>query len=186
VAELKAVTPAWRGDMLADGDALVGEVRVAGDNVAVHFRFGFKWAGKKAWHYCGTWPTTTLEQVRHVRDQARLGLKTGLNPNAAREAERIEVQAKVQQTLDAEARRKTENASFRDLFETWLRDGVRRKDGNAALKRSFEKDVLPSLGGKPVRAVTEHDLRDALRKVVQRGANRVAVCIFQDARQMFA
>lgn len=187
VAELKAIAPAWRGDLLADGDGLVGEVRVAGDGiVAVHFRFGFKWAGKKAWHYCGTWPTTTLEQIRDVRDQARLGLKTGLNPNAAREAERIEAQAKVQQTIDAEARRKTENATFRDLFETWLHDGVLRKDGNAGLKRSFEKDILPGVGSKPVRTVTEHDLRDALRKVVQRGTSRVAVCLFRDTRQMFA
>lgn len=187
VAELKAISPAWRGEVLADGDGLVGEVRVAGDgSVAVHFRFGFKWGGKKAWHYCGTWPTTSLEQIRDIRDQARLGLKTGLNPNAARKAERIEVQAKVQQTLDAEARRKSENATLRDLINTWLRDGVLRKDGNARLKRSFEKDILPELGSKPIRALTEHDLRDALRKVVQRNASRVAVCLFRDARQMFA
>lgn len=187
VAELKAITTASRGDVLADGDGLVGEVRVAADgSVAVHFRFGFKWDGKKAWHYCGTWPTTSLEQIRDTRDQARLALKTGLNPNAAREAERIEARALVQQTLDAEARRKIENVTLRDLFDTWLRDGVQRKDGNARLKRSFEKDILPGLGSKPIRALTEHDLRDALRKVVQRDASRVAVCLFRDTRQMFA
>lgn len=187
VAELKAIAPAWRGDMLADGDGLVGEVRVAGDgSVAVHFRFGFKWDGKKAWHYCGTWPTSGLEAIRDVRDQGRIGLKAGLNPNATREAERIEAQAKVQQTLDAEARRKVENATLRELFDTWLRDGVQRKDGNAGLERSFEKDILPGLGSKSISTVTEHDLRDALRKVVQRDASRVAVCLFRDLRQMFA
>jgi integrase len=173
--------------MLADGDGLIGEVRVAGDgSVGVHFRFGFKWAGKKVWHYCGTWPATSLERIRDVRDQARLGLKSGLNPNIAREAERIETQAKVQATLDTETRRKTENATFSELFETWLRDGVLRKDGNARLRRSFEKDLLPGLGTIPVRSLTEHDLRDALRKVVQRGSNRIAVCLFHDARQMLA
>jgi integrase len=187
VAELKAITTAWRGDVLTDGDGLVGEVRVAGDgSIGVHFRFGFKWAGKKAWHYCGTWPTTSLERIRDVRDQARLGLKSGVNPNAAREAERIEAQAKVQETLDADTRRKTENATFSELFETWLRDGVLRKDGNARLRRSFEKDLLPHLGAIAIRSLTEHDLRDALRKVVQRGSNRIAVCLFHDARQMFA
>jgi integrase len=187
VAELKAIAPAWRGDTLADGDGLVGEVRVAGDGIiSVHFRFGFKYQGKKAWHYCGTWPTTSLEHIRDARDQARLGLKSGLNPNAAREAGRIEAQAKVQATIDAETRRKTENATFNELFETWLRDGVLRKDGNARLRRSFEKDMLPTLGAIPVRSLTEHDLRDALRKVVQRESNRVAVCLFHDARQLFA
>lgn len=186
VAELKAVSAGWRGDVLADSDGLVGEVRVAGDgNIGVHFRFGFKSNGKKAWHYCGTWPTTTLEQIRDLRDQARLGLKSGLNPNAVRIAERIEVQAKVRDTLDAEARRAAESATFRNLFETWLRDGVLRKDGNAELKRSFEKDLLPELGNKVVRETTEHDLRGALRKVVQRGASRLGVRLFRDLRQMF-
>ncbi len=44
-------------------------VGVAGFELAtplhpMHFRFGFKWGGKKAWHYCGTWPATTLERIR--------------------------------------------------------------------------------------------------------------------------
>ena len=187
VAELKALTPASRGNLLADGDGLVGEVRVSGSgSVAVHFRYAFKWGGKRTWHYCGTWPTTTLEQIRGIRDQARVGLKAGLNPNAAREARRIEAQEHVQRTIDGEAQRRTENAMFRDLYDTWLRDGVLRKDGNAELKRSFEKDLLPAIGRKPLRAVNEHDLRDALRKIVQRGASRVAVRLFRDTTQMFA
>jgi hypothetical protein len=38
VAELKAVPAASRGDMLADGDGLLGEVRVAGDGgVSLHW-----------------------------------------------------------------------------------------------------------------------------------------------------
>ena len=140
---------------------------------------------QRPWKENGLAPCESL-QIRDVRDQARVGLKTGLNPNAAREAERIEAQVKVQQTLDAETRRKAEDATLRDLFDTWLRDGVLRKDGNARLRRSFEKDILPVLGPRPIRAVTEHDLRDALRKVVQRDASRVAVCLFRDMRQMFA
>ncbi|HEU5297322.1 MAG TPA: Arm DNA-binding domain-containing protein, partial [Burkholderiaceae bacterium] len=91
VAELKALTPAWRGHVLADGDGLVGEVRVSGKGVvAVHFRYAFKWRGRRAWHYCGTWPTTKLEEIRDIRDRARAALRAGLNPNAAREAEKIE------------------------------------------------------------------------------------------------
>ena len=35
---------------------------------------------------------------------------------------------------------------LRDLFESWLADGVSRKDGNAELRRTFEKDVLPTIG----------------------------------------
>jgi hypothetical protein len=63
--ELKAVPLAWRGDMLSDGDGLTGEVRVVGDQtISIHFKFAFKWNGKVAWHYCGTWPALSMEQIR--------------------------------------------------------------------------------------------------------------------------
>ena len=71
------------------------------------------------------------------------------------------------------------------MFDAWLAYGVSRKDGNAEIRRSFEKDVLPPLGGQPVRAVTEHDFRGLLRTVVARGVNRMAVKLFRDLKPMF-
>jgi integrase len=62
---------------------------------------------------------------------------------------------------------------------------VLRKDGNAEIRRSFEKDVLPTLGRQAVRTVTEHDLRSVLRAVVARGVNRMAVNLSRDIKQMF-
>jgi len=186
VAELKALSPASAGDTLRDGDGLVGTVRGAGAGpAAVHFRYGFKRDGKKAWHYCGTWPATSLEGVRAARDQARGLLKRGLDPNETRTAERIEERQRVQETIDAEARRLVEDASIKSMYDAWLADGVSRKDGNAEIRRSFEKDVLPTLGGQAVRTVTEHDLRSVLRAVVARGVNRMAVNLSRDLKQMF-
>lgn len=186
VAELKAIPPTAVGDRLADGDGLVGTIRSAGtEAIGVHFRYGFKRDGKKAWHYCGTWPVMTLESIRAARDQARILLKRGLDPNESRSAERIEERLRVKATLDAEARRLADDASVKDMYDAWLADGVSRKDGNAEIRRSFEKDLLPALGEKPVRAITEHDLRSLLRTVVSRGVNRMAVNLFRDIKQMF-
>ena len=67
-----------------------------------------------------------------------------------------------------------------------MRDGVTRADGSAELRRSFEKDVLPAIGPKPVREVTEHDLRAVLRVMVGRGVHRMAVRTYCDMVQMFA
>lgn len=54
IKELEAVRREWKGDMLSDGDGLVGEVRLTTDgSVSLPFRYGFKWEGKKTWHYCG-------------------------------------------------------------------------------------------------------------------------------------
>lgn len=187
VAELKALAPTAAGDTLRDGDGLAGTVRGDGaGRVGVHFRYGFKRDGKKAWHYCGTWPATSLERVRAARDEARSLLKRGLDPNESRTAERIESRQRIQATIEAEARRLAENASIGEMYSAWLADGVSRKDGNAEIRRSFEKDVLPTLGAQPVRTVTEHDLRGVLRALVARGVNRMAVNLFRDIKQMFA
>ena len=87
----------------------------------------------------------------------------------------------------AEAKRQDAlKANFRQMFEAWLADGVRRKDGNAELRRSFGKDVLPILGNRPVQEVTEHDLRAILRAMVRRGAARMATRVYNDLVQLFA
>ncbi|HKW85419.1 MAG TPA: integrase, partial [Burkholderiaceae bacterium] len=108
-----------------------------------------------------------------------------MDPNAKRDAQRIEEREQIKATLVAEERRRAEDASVRELCDLWLRDGVLRKDSNAALARSFEADVLPTLGAMPVRAVTEHDVRAVLRGLVGRGVNRTAVEVHRNIKQMF-
>jgi integrase len=186
VAELKAVPREWQGDSLSDGDGLVGVVRVSGTEAPrIHFRYGFKRDGKRAWHYCGTWPIASLDAIRRVRDEARETRKRRVDPNARRNADRVEERELIKATLAAETQRRAEDASVRELYDVWLRDGVLRKDSNAALKRSFEADVLPTLGAKPVRTVTEHDVRAVLRALVARGVNRTAVEVHRNIKQMF-
>jgi len=187
VIELKAIGPGWRGDSLADGDGLFGTVRV-GDNdaITVHWRYAFKRGGRVAWHYCGTWPMTSLEAVRAARDEARSTLKRRVDPNIKREADRIAERERLDAAIAADAQRRAEDATVEQMVCAWLRTGVLRKDGNAELRRVFEKDVLPRIGSRPVRAITEEDLRDVLAAVVARGANRLAVTLSRDIRQVFA
>ena len=75
---------------------------------------------------------------------------------------------------------------LRDLFETWLAQGVSRKDGNAELRRKFERNLMPALGTKPVRELTDADLRAVLRHV-GRTRKRAATAqhLLSAARQMF-
>lgn len=40
-----------------------------------------------------------------------------------------------------------------------------RKDGNAELRRKFERNLMPALGTKPVRELTDADLLAVLRHV---------------------
>lgn len=73
-----------------------------------------------------------------------------------------------------------------DLFETWLENGVSRMDGNRRLRQMFERDVLPSIGSKPVRELTDTDLVKLLRLVGRtRGKARTAEDMLAAIRQMF-
>ncbi len=98
-----------------------------------------------------------------------------------------------EQQADAERARVAAKAAalaadkpLRDLFETWLADGVSRKDGNAELRRTFEKDILPTLGDKRIREIADADLLHVLRAVGRtRGAGRTAERMLTEMRQMF-
>lgn len=113
----------------------------------------------------------------------------------------VDYQAQLQQRFDDEARHlrekeelarqhavleMAENLSVNDLFTAWITDGVRRKDGNATLKRMFKAYVLPAIGDVAVKDLTERHLRDLLRAVVERGINRTAVILYNSLVQMFA
>lgn len=106
----------------------------------------------------------------------------------ARDGIDFQVQAaEIKATAAAETKRKKAlNASVRQMFDAWMADGVTRKDGNAELRRSFEKDVLPTIGDQPVKEVTEHDLRALLRAMVERGVTRMATRVYNDLVQLFA
>ena len=91
----------------------------------------------------------------------------------------------VQAKAAAVAAEQAATRSFEEMFQAWLTDGVTRKDGNAELRRSFTKDVLPAIGKKPVKNVTEHDLRSLLRAIVSRDANPTAVRIYRGLVQLF-
>ena len=184
--ELQAIAIDWKGDTLSDGRGLSGEVRVASTgDVSVKFKFQFKWQGKVCWFYCGTWPTSSLAEIRQSRDSAREQVKGGVNPIAGRQADRIQAQNKVREIIEAEAQAKIAALTVSDLFDAWIKGGVTRSDGNAEILRSFTKDVLPSLGAKLVSEVTEQHIGHLLRTVVSRGCNRLAVAILTDVRQMF-
>ena len=94
--------------------------------------------------------------------------------------------AKAEAVATAKAAVLAANKSVEEMFKIWIADGVARKDGNAELRRSFAKDVLPAIGAEPVKNVTEHHLRTLLRVIVARGANPTAVRIYRNLVQLFA
>lgn len=184
IHELNSASPDWKGDTLNDGGGLSGDVRVTAGKVSVSFRLAFKWQGKVAWHYCGIYPANDMSTIRGERDNARDLIKAGIDPRLKKVATRIEAQAAVVATVKAEEQQRTEALTFNDLYQTWIRDGVSRADGNDYIIRTFKKHALPSLGKIELRHLTEHDLRDVYRAIIAAGKTPTAVELSKDIGQM--
>lgn len=183
--ELAAIPTNWKGDTISDSAGLSGEVRVKNDDsTCIRFKYAFRWNGKVAWHQCGTYPATGIAEIRAERDRARQKVAEGINPTDEKKASRIEAQAAIEATIVEAERKATENLTVADLLDEWLKDGVARQDGNAELRRSFGKNVLPIIGKKAVRDLTEKDLLAVLRGVRARGLNRSVVILNNDMGQM--
>lgn len=132
----------------------------------------------------------TLQTARKIAAELTDWRRRQLDPKAYLQSEIERLATEAQSKADAEALRQKQldidKLSVQDLFDAWLADGVRRKDGNAELRRSFNADVLLKLGKKPIKSLTEHDIRAVLRAMVGRGVNRAAVVARNNLTQMFS
>jgi Phage integrase family. len=184
VKQLEALTAADDGKTLREDGGLVAKVRAGVRGVTILFRYEYKMDGAKRDHRLGSWPKKSLAQIRSERDELKTIVTKGINPTAARKAAKIEAQIAIANTIAESERQTAENKTVADLFDEWLRNGVSRQDGNAELLRSFTKDVLPIIGKKPLRNLTEQDLLAVLRAIKSRGLNRAVVIRSKDIGQM--
>lgn len=184
IKQLEALTPSDNGKVYREDGGLVAEVRAGVRGVTVQFSYEFKLDGTRTRKRLGSWPKKSLAQIRSERDEARSLVTKGVHPTLAAKAARIEAQAAIATTIAEAEREAAENKTVADLFDEWLHDGVSRQDGNAELRRSFTKDVLPLIGKKPLRNLTEKDLLAVLRSIKSRGLNRAVVIRSKDIGQM--
>lgn len=183
---LAAIPAEWVGDVINDGAGLVGEVRVASRGaVSVRYRYAFKWQLKNKWFQCGTWPKKTLADIRKSRNDAANLLVEGVNPTDYKNALKITNQAQVEETIAQAVIASNENKTFFEMYSDWKDYGVRRKDGNAEIERSFEKDVLPKLRDIPVKNIAEKNLREVLSDMAARDVGRSTELRYNDLAQLF-
>jgi len=184
---LEAIRPDQAGTTVRDEGGLLGRVRVkAAGGITVSFYYRYRFDGKSKDHSCGTWPADSLSAIRTARDGARSKVAAGIDPSADKKVARHEQQQAVAAKLVEIEVARVGELTVKDMFDAWVKDGVRRKDGNAQLKRMFGAYVMPAIGATGVKVLTEHEIRDALRAQVDRGVNRTAVILYSSLVQMFA
>ncbi len=142
-------------------------------NGGKYWRLKYRFAGKERLLALGVYPDISLAEARKARDEARNTVANGIDPM---ETKRALKQAKTEAAAN----------SFEVIAYEWLsKRGEKSESGDKRLKRLLEKDLFPSLGGRPVAEITPPELLKALRRIESRGAVETAHRAKQYAGQIF-
>lgn len=182
--ELEAVLKNPDIKRVSEAGGLYGVIKRTKDGTpSALFRWRFRHAGKLCDFTAGTWPGDSLKDIRDAHEWAQEQHKQGLNPTTARN------QAKTEAThAQAEKVRVHEEETVKALALKWQalelkkRDGKGRKDNGAEVIRSFERDVFPTLGNRPLNAIPRNTWAGLFDGPKER-APRMAARLFADLTQ---
>lgn len=158
------------GDKYTDGGGMYLLVKAAGR----YWRLDYTHADKRKTLALGVYPEVSLSKARQRRASARELLAEGLDPSAAKRAEKLATRVAAANTFEAVARE----------FHATQASGWSPRYGSRWIER-MEKDLFPYIGKLTLPAITAPVLLDALRKVEKRGANETAHTLRQTAGQVF-
>lgn len=182
--ELEAVLKNPAITRVTEAGGLYGVVRRTKDGTpSALFRWRFRHAGKLCDFTAGTWPGDSLKDIRDAHEWAQDQHKQGLNPTASRAIAKTEATH-----AQAEKVRVHEEETVRALALKWQalelkkREGKGRKDDGAEVLRSFERDVFPTLGNRPLTAIPRSTWASLFDDVKAR-APRMAGRLFADLTQ---
>jgi integrase len=147
---------------LSDGGGLYIYVAPNGGR---YWRYNYRFNGKQKTLALGVYPDVSLAQARSRHSEARKQLADGADPSA---------------------RKQSSGTTFETVARDWHAHWKTRRSAGYAhyvLKR-LESDIFPDLGSLTVSAIPTSTVRDAVRKIEQRGAVEIAKRALQNCGQI--
>lgn len=169
--QVRTAKPAEKPFKLFDGEGLYVDVRPEGSKL---WRLKYRFGGVEKLLALGKYPTTTLKSARAGRAAAKELLAAGVDPSAARKAEKA---AKVAESL----------STVQTVGRAWLahRAPAWTPGTLGAIRASLENDVFPRIGERPIVEVTPADIRAVVKAIELRGASETARRVFQRLQSVF-
>jgi len=170
--KVKALKPKEKQYKVSDEKGLYLLVK---PNAGKYWRLKYRFAGKEKSLAIGVYPDVSLKQARLERDEAKKLIQANIDP----------VQDKQEQKLK---RLELSNNSYEVVAREWIEKKRTQwsKVHSDKVLRSFEQDIFPPLGRKPINEITPPILLLALRKIESRGALEVAQRALQRCGAVFA
>lgn len=139
-----------------------------------YWRMNYRHVGKQKTLALGIYPDVTLKDARERRDAARRLLADGVDPGAAKAAQKASNVAAAANSFEAIAR------------EWFARVGVAWVPSHAdKILRRLERDVFPWIGKKPIAEIKAPEVLQTVRRIESRGAVETAHRALQNIGQIF-
>ncbi len=143
-------------------------------NGSKYWRMKYRHNGKEKRLALGVYPDVSLADARGKRDQARKRLANGIDPGAAKQAEKRTARAETHDSFEALARE-----WFAKYSPSWATSHSEK------IIRRMERDIFPWMGKQPIAQISAQDLLAVLRRIESRGAIETAHRAHQNCGQVF-
>ncbi|EJN2807019.1 tyrosine-type recombinase/integrase [Salmonella enterica] len=155
-AKVRALKPREKTYRLGDAGGLYVEVATNGSR---YWRMKYRVAGKEKRLAFGVYPDVSLADAREKRDVAKKILAAGGDPGETKKSEKLAQKLNAENTFEAVAREWHQTKA--DRWSLRYRDEI---------IDTFEKDIFPYIGKRPIADIKPMELLEALRKMEKRGA----------------
>ena len=132
-------------------------------NGSKYWRMKYIYSGKEKSMAFGVWPEVSLTQAREMRNEAKLLLKAGKDPQVIKKTQ------KLSKTIQS-------SNTFGSVTEEWL--AMKKKEWTEGhshdVKRALEIHVLPYLANRPIAEIETPELLIVLKKIEEQGKHEAA------------
>ncbi|EMM7989443.1 TPA: tyrosine-type recombinase/integrase [Morganella morganii] len=154
--QVETAKPKEKSYKLFDGGGLYLEVTAKGSR---YWRMKYRFGGKEKRLAFGVFPTVILAEAREMRNQAKKVLAAGGDPGEVKKEEKAIQKLSTGNTFEAIAREW--HKSKADRWSLRYREEI---------IDTFEKDIFPYIGKRPIAEIKPLELLETLRKMEKRGA----------------
>lgn len=182
---LRAIKAGDSRKRLSDGEGLYLLLFVKGG--AHGWRFDYSHQGRRKTLSLGTYPAVGLALARRKAEEARQLLVEGVDPSAARKAQKAEHQRQAEESSRAAAGLPA-LGSFEAVARDWQETVLRHKVSPGHALRTLtllEQHAFPWLGRLPLGSITAAQVLECLRRVEARGTIETVHRLKQACGQVF-
>lgn len=154
--KVKTAKPTDKAYKLTDGGGMYLLVKPNGSK---YWRLKYRFVGKEKMLSIGVYPDVSLADARQKRDEARKVLAAGGDPGEVKKADKLAQKLSTENTFEVIARE-----WHKQKADRW---SLRYRD---EIIDTFEKDIFPYLGRRPIAEIKPMELLETLRRLEKRGA----------------